>query len=233
METIEEQVRKAVANDFANRARDVFRANDGNIAAARDAVCEFFDDQLEMLVETGDADEIAADELREEFEDNMIEDFSAEILTEKIEDLWGDDANSYANDFFEAKFGAVFSFRDLPEDYDAQYEIVIGYVQRRDNIVNALVKKAEEAGIQAITPESIRAAVRAEFKTAEDYVESQKAFLDTVLELNCSLMDTSNGDDEAALLEGLMQRTTRFMYEKSAAFEQAVVKADVEAIYKQ
>lgn len=230
MDDTEQQIRMAVANDFANRARAVYSSNPGIVAALKQTVDISIATLLDKLVQSGEMNHENAMEIQTVISERVNSEFSTDRLTQQIADTWMKSKGNY-----ESLYGMfINTFKKkvkdkLPDGFQSQYDILLQYAERRDNIVNTLVGKVKEKEIQSkLQMPSIRDAVRKEFPNAEDYIQSQRKMMDALGYMTSSVMQSleiKNAEHYAKAIKVMLDKTMDF-------FEQTVLKADVEVLYQ-
>ncbi len=230
MDSIEKQVRIAIGNDFANRAKVVYGAHPAEIAAVLAAEQEYLGTELSKLVESGHLSELEASSLKERISKAERENLSIESLTQRVAMSWMGSSRRELQKFKRIIEVAEELEYELPGDLEKQYDALVAYFQKRDNVVNTLMEKAKADGIESATSvENIRAAVRAEYATPEEYIQSETSLGKIESELFCIIAKL--GVDRMEVFHSDLNRKTEAEAREMA--EKTVLKADVEAIYKQ
>jgi len=231
MDSIEQKVRIALGNEFGNRARQVLSTHPGDIAAAKTAIEDFVAERLSDMVMSGEADQDFGDEYEEKVKRTIDEEYTPDKLTGGVAARWMRGKQFYADAFEQACEHLEMLGLKMPDGIQGAYSEVLGYAQRMDNVVDAIVRTARAGG--AIDSASISAAFRAEYKTAEDYVSSIRDGADSINRLMAKfkVMTIAAGEDEG--VERLLYDLGKFMADKQLELlEQTTIPADVQAIYK-
>ncbi len=233
MDSIEQKVRIAIANDFALRAREAYSSNPGSIAAAKQAIVEFIDTKFDELVQSEDADADTAEEMSGRFKERMGNELSVDKLSQQVAEEWMRGVKFFEGEYETLNMTLSMTGKELPSDILQQYRKIIDYVQRRDNIVNALVSRAQEGGISSIDAQVIRAAVRAEYQKPEDLVRSLRELGESVTCLMGAItrLSTLAGFEDGGLATLLFDIGKVTVDKTLDLYEQTAVAADIKAIY--
>ena len=229
MDDTEQQIRIAVANDFANRARDVYSSNPGIAAALKQEVYTSILPSLDKLVQSGEMNHKDVREIQTAISEGVDYGFSTDIAVQEVADTWMKSKGNH--EYYFGIFINAFKKEtkgNLPDGFQSKYDILLQYAGRRDNIINTLVCKVKEKGIQSITNVHIRNAVTKEFSNAEDYIQSKRKMVDAI---GCmtSLVMQSEGGKHAEFYAKLV----KIMIDKNMDMqEKTALKADVEVLYK-
>jgi hypothetical protein len=228
MDNNEQQVRIALANEFAKRARDVY-SDSGMVAAIKRDMTETIYGALDELVKAEETSATEAYRVGQLLASSFTGEYTPEKITQQTADLWMRGRNGY-----EAQFGAIFQLaeaegEELPEGVKEFYDGLLKVTERRDNVVNTLVEKAKKDGIsKAVNVQTVRAAIRKEFPTAEDYIQGAKDLMGAASQMVYSLskmMEEENGV-VGKLMPTLMEKGTQLYID-------TVIKADVQVLYKE
>ena len=63
------------------------------------------------------------------------------------------------------------------------YDGILMYLQKKDNVILTLVKKAKKDGLEVIDTEAINLAIRQEYPAAEEYIQSCMELVTSAIKL--------------------------------------------------
>lgn len=201
------RVRIAIANDFANRAKDYFERNPGELSALKYLVESKFEETVK--------DNSSVEIMKKEFSGKLTIDF----LVQEVADGW-------IKDYSEIKNSLDAKIKDLPDDEITQVlagfsDIFSVHIEGKQAIIDYLVKLAETQGIKYAKKSGIIAeAVRKVYPTPDDYLASHREFAKSLF----GLMSVSVKGD----LGKAMEECTLIIAESN---QRTIYQEDIKAIY--
>ena len=146
MEYLEQQVRIALANDFAGRVREVY-SDPGKLASDRLTIINKFSNQLNELVERGEADAEDALLAKGSLTSSIQKTHTTEHIMSQVADYWTKSKKTYEQHLgpMIEHLAKVATDSEVPlvDAVNRLYHTLLETTQRRDNIVNSIVKKVE------------------------------------------------------------------------------------------
>lgn len=197
-QTIETQIREALAEDFAARARSFYDANPEMIIGIKQGIITVMETATKE--EAGKSRSGKEKTLRECMEESAnkkilkryredVASYDLSRFAQGIANFWMNDKDFYESEF-EQRVKKIEGFlkkkkMEVPPEVKSFYESAekcLTYIQRRDKVVAVLVQKAEEEGIESATSSrAMHAAIKEVFPTADDYSNSGNEVFEIML----------------------------------------------------
>lgn len=219
MDELEQKLRQAVANNFFERYQNVFKTNSEAMSNEFGMVIkEEFDKKVRNLLKTGKIGNAAA--------------AKSELTLENFKALASMMLIQYpTQQKFEWEQGKEL-YRKLykrivHENFPSTFEMLMQYMQRKDNIINFLIPQGNSILVPSengltIGNEILGFAMNWEFKSKDDYSNSHKARIEVASAMNDIFEDIAKKKGQSVL---------RFKQNSFEMISKYYLQADLEAFF--
>jgi hypothetical protein len=228
MDKIEQDVRIAIANHFATLARETYLANPGVLAAAKQDLIGSIDAAVTEWAVENKKPESEKNEMKGSVQQHFGSSYTVDDLTAQAADTWMKSTDKIEMvkaqlDLLKANGVAV---SDQAQGF---YDAMQSYATKRNEIVNILVEKAKENGVEkATTARNIRAAVKAVFPTSDAYVDAVRQNVNGAIGIMQYVLGFDKGE-ETPLFRKMLDISGKNAMELA---ENTTLKAETKAIYQ-
>jgi hypothetical protein len=197
MNTIEQEVRKALADDFGKRAWEVF-ADPEKLMSILQETSRAVDEDLTTMVTSGEVPVSHYPRVRRLAQEEVHRRCDSSTVSKDAASFWMNDKTFYEKglgpSYRLVRIIAADEGWELPEAMDSFYETVLREAERVDNVVSYIVKRAEGEDLQTATkPDQLYAAVSNQYETAEEFRKAMTDFKDAVTAFICEIYKQKQG----------------------------------------